>query len=96
MHGGEGAITLNADRVRSLYVVLRAVPDHRHQRGRRDATLGEDACTVRHAHVATTLAFLNTVILALLDRRHVKNARTALRTFAANPQLALDLLVLPP
>jgi predicted transposase YbfD/YdcC len=60
---------------------------------RRDATLGEDACTVRHRSVATVLAVLNSAILALFDQRKVANARTAMRCFAAQPDLALALLI---
>jgi predicted transposase YbfD/YdcC len=60
---------------------------------RRDATLGEDACTVRHRAVATVLAVLNSALLTLFDQRKVNNARSAIRTFAANPDLALALLI---
>ena len=62
---------------------------------RRDATLGEDACTVRQPHVATLLAVLNSTILALFDHLKLTNARTAIRTFAANPAQALALLIQP-
>jgi predicted transposase YbfD/YdcC len=62
---------------------------------RRDATLHEDACTVRHPQVATILAVLNTAILALLDHCQVTNTRRALRTFAAFPPQALALLTQP-
>lgn len=62
---------------------------------RRDATLREDACTVRHPLVATILAVLNSAILALLDHCQVTNARTAIRTFAAFPEQALALLTQP-
>lgn len=62
---------------------------------RRDATLREDACTVRHPFVATLLAVLNSAILALLDHCHLTNARMALRTFAAYPEQALALLIHP-
>lgn len=62
---------------------------------RRDATLREDACTVRHALVAVILALLNATILALFDIRKVTNARAMLRTFAAFPEQALDLLIKP-
>lgn len=60
---------------------------------RRDATLGEDRCTVRHAVVATRLAILNSAILALFDKLKVTNARQAIRTFAARPHEALALLI---
>lgn len=62
---------------------------------RRDATLGEDACTVRQLHVATLLAVLNSAILALFDHLRITNARTAIRTFAAFPQRAFTLLTQP-
>jgi predicted transposase YbfD/YdcC len=62
---------------------------------RRDATLGEDRCTVRHPRTAVVLAVLNAAILALLDHLHVTNVRTALRTFAAHPDQALALLTHP-
>lgn len=62
---------------------------------RRDATLGEDACTVRHRAVATLLAVLNSAILALFDHRKIANARAAIRTFAAFPAHALALLIHP-
>jgi predicted transposase YbfD/YdcC len=59
---------------------------------RRDATLGEDRCTVRQPHVATLLAMLNSAILALFDHLKITNARKARRSFNAYPQQALDLL----
>ena len=52
---------------------------------RRDATLREDACIVRHTLVAVILALLNATILALFDIRKVTNARAIIRTFAAFP-----------
>lgn len=62
---------------------------------RRDATLREDACIVRHALVALVLALLNATILALFDFKQVTNARAMIRTFAAFPDQALDLLIKP-
>lgn len=62
---------------------------------RRDATLHEDACTVRQPLVATILAVLNSAILALLDHCQVTNARKAIRRFAAFPDQALALLTQP-
>jgi predicted transposase YbfD/YdcC len=59
---------------------------------RRDATLREDACTVRHRLVATILAVLNSLILAIFDYRKETNARAAIRKFAAFPDQALALL----
>lgn len=62
---------------------------------RRDATLGEDTCTVRHPLVATVLAVLNSAILALCDHLQVTHARSAIRQFAACPDQALALLTQP-
>lgn len=62
---------------------------------RRDATLGEDACTVRHPHVATVLSLLNSLILAIFDHQCISNARSAMRAFAAFPDTALALLIYP-
>lgn len=60
---------------------------------RRDATLGEDRCTVRQPRVATVLAVLNSAILAIFDHLKIANARKARRLFDAHPQLALALLI---
>jgi hypothetical protein len=58
---------------------------------RRDVTLDEDACIVRHALVAVILALLNTTILAIFDIHKVTYARAMIRTFAAFPDQALAL-----
>jgi hypothetical protein len=60
---------------------------------RRDATLGEDRCTVRHPAAAVLLAVLNAAILALFDQLRVTNARQAIRHFAAHPDPALASLI---
>lgn len=62
---------------------------------RRDATLGEDACTVRQPHVATMLSLLNSLILAIFDHQHISNARSAMRSFNAFPHTAMQLLMNP-
>jgi predicted transposase YbfD/YdcC len=62
---------------------------------RRDATLREDASTIRNRPVAIFLAALNSVILALLDHLAIDNARDAMRTFDARPYDALALLMQP-
>lgn len=62
---------------------------------RRDATLREDASTIRHRPVAICLAALNSVILALLDHLAIENARDAMRIFDARPDEALALLMQP-
>jgi predicted transposase YbfD/YdcC len=60
---------------------------------RRDATLGEDRCTVRQPRVATVLAVLNSTLLALFDHLKITNARKARRVYDAHPHLALALLI---
>jgi hypothetical protein len=50
---------------------------------------------VRQPLVATSLAVLNSAILALLDYSQVTNARRAIRTFAAYLEQALALLIQP-
>lgn len=60
---------------------------------RRDVTLGEDACQVRKGEAPHTLAVLNSFLLALFDWLGVHNIASQMRSFAANPWLALRLLV---
>jgi predicted transposase YbfD/YdcC len=63
---------------------------------RRDETLKEDRGTVRTGHAAQALAVLNNLILGLLWRRGMRNVPDARRDFAAEPQLALNLLLKRP
>ena len=58
---------------------------------RRDVTLAEDACRVKHWGVAHALAILNNVVLALL-LRFLSNAAKAQRHYAAHPDQALRLV----
>lgn len=60
---------------------------------RRDVTLGEDACQVRKGCAPRTLAVLNSFVLALFDWLAVSNVAQQMRVFAAQPLLALRLLV---
>jgi predicted transposase YbfD/YdcC len=60
---------------------------------RRDVTLGEDACQVKHGQAAQVLATLNNVVLMLMDHLGVENVVAQMREFAARPMAALALLV---
>jgi predicted transposase YbfD/YdcC len=91
-----GITSLSADEA-SPAKLLALVRSHWHIENRchwrRDATLGEDRCTVRHPLVASVLAVLNSAILALFDYLKIDNARSARRTFDARPHEALALLI---
>lgn len=60
---------------------------------RRDVTLREDACQVRKGSAPRTLAVLNSFLLALFDWLAVRNVASQMRTFSAQPLLALRLFV---
>jgi predicted transposase YbfD/YdcC len=62
---------------------------------RRDVTLHEDHSQVRSAGKPQALAALNTIVLSLMDWLGVPNVPDQMRTFAAFPRLALDLLLGP-
>jgi predicted transposase YbfD/YdcC len=62
---------------------------------RRDVTLREDACQVRKGQAPRTLAILNSFVLALFDWLEVSNVASQMRVFAAQPFLALRLLLGP-
>lgn len=62
---------------------------------RRDVTSREDACHVRKGQAPRTLAVLNSFVLALFDWLGVKNVASQMRLFAAQPFLALRLLINP-
>jgi predicted transposase YbfD/YdcC len=91
-----GLTSLSADEASPTHL-LALVRAHWHIENRchwrRDATLGEDRCTVRQARVATVLAVLNSAILALFDHLKITNARKARRAFDAHPHTALALLI---
>jgi predicted transposase YbfD/YdcC len=60
---------------------------------RRDVTLGEDACQVKHGQAAQVLATLNNVVLMLMDHLQVENVAAQMREFAARPLAALALVL---
>jgi predicted transposase YbfD/YdcC len=60
---------------------------------RRDVTLREDHCQVRKAEAPRILALLNSFLLALLDLFGVSNVPKQMRTFDAQPLLAVRLLL---
>lgn len=62
---------------------------------RRDVTLHEDHSQVRSAGKPQALAALNNIVLSLMDWLGVPNLPDQMRTFAAFPRLALDLLLGP-
>ena len=60
---------------------------------RRDVTLREDQCQVRKGEAPRILALLNSFLLALLDLFGVSNVPKQMRTFDAQPLLAVRLLL---
>lgn len=60
---------------------------------RRDVTLREDHCQVRKGEAPRILALLNSFLLALLDVFGVCNVPKLMRTFDAQPLLAVRLLL---
>jgi len=62
---------------------------------RRDATLGEDRLQLASRAASLVIAVLNCVLLALFDQQRIKNVRSAIRSFAADPGKALALLLSP-
>lgn len=60
---------------------------------RRDVTLGEDACQVKHGQAAQVLVTLNNVVLTLMDHLRVENVAAQMREFAARPIAALALVL---
>ena len=62
---------------------------------RRDVTLREDHSQMRSTGKPQALAALNNIVLSLMDWLGVPNLPDQMRTFAAFPRLALDLLLGP-
>ncbi len=60
---------------------------------RRDATLGEDRTRVKMGHAPRVMAILNNLTLGLIARQGSRFVPEARRKFAAQPQLALNLLL---
>lgn len=77
--------------------LLRLIRTHWHienrSHWRRDVTLGEDACRVSLGQTPQVLATLNNTVLALVDHLRLPNLAAAIRQFAAQPALALALLL---
>jgi predicted transposase YbfD/YdcC len=63
---------------------------------RRDVSLNEDRCRLRTGHAARTMAILNNLVLALLDRLDFQTVPDARRRFSAKPLEALKLLFQAP
>jgi hypothetical protein len=61
--------------------------------GRRDVTLGEDACQTRTGPSPSLLAQLNSTVLSLMDRLGVRNVARQMRYFDAEISQALDLIL---
>lgn len=61
--------------------------------GRRDVTLGEDACQTRTGQVPSLLAQLNSAVLCLMDRAGVHNVARQMRYFDAHVEQALALVL---
>jgi predicted transposase YbfD/YdcC len=62
---------------------------------RRDVTLHEDRCRLRTGHAARTIAIVNNLVLALIDRLDFQTVPDARRAFSAKPLEALQLLFQP-
>ena len=58
---------------------------------RRDVCLNEDRCRLRRGHAAQTMAIINNLVLALIDRLDFNSVPDARRRFAAHPLEALKL-----
>jgi len=63
---------------------------------RRDVSLNEDRCRLRIGHAARTMAILNNLVLALIDRLDFQTVPDARRRFSAKPLEALHLLFQSP
>jgi len=63
---------------------------------RRDVSLKEDRCRLRTGHAARTMAILNNLILALIDRLDFQTVPDARRNFSAKPWEALKILFQSP
>jgi len=62
---------------------------------RRDVSLNEDRCRLKTGHAPRTMAIINNLALALIDRLDFNSVPDARRRFAAKPQQALSLLFQP-
>lgn len=62
---------------------------------RRDVSFNEDRCRLKTGHAARTMAIINNLALALIDRLDFNSVPDARRRFAAKPDQALSLLFQP-
>ena len=63
---------------------------------RRDVCLNEDRCRLRTGHAAHTMAIINNLVLALIDRLDFNSIPDARRVFSAHPFQALNLFFQSP
>lgn len=60
---------------------------------RRDRTLKEDECRLRVGQAARVMAILNNVVIGMVQRAGLMNLPAARRTYDAQPQVTLNLLL---
>ena len=84
----------NPDRLLALKRQYWGIENRLHYR--RDVSLKEDRCRLRTGHAARTMAILNNLVLALIDRLDFQTVPDARRKFSAKPLDALKLLFQSP
>jgi predicted transposase YbfD/YdcC len=62
---------------------------------RRDRSLKEDECRLRVGQAARVMAILNNVVIGMVQQAGLTNLPAARRTYDAQPQVALNLLLRP-
>ncbi len=88
------ASVASPERLLALKRHYRAIENRLHYR--RDVSLNEYRCRLRTGHAARTMAILNNLVLALIDRLDFHTVPDARRKFSAKPLEALKLLFQPP
>lgn len=78
----------NPDRLLTLKRHYWAIENRLHYR--RDVSLNEDRCRLRTGYAARTMAILNNLVLALIDRLDFQTVSDARRKFSAKPLEALN------
>lgn len=58
----------------------------------RDVVFNEDKSTIRKGHAPQTMAILKNIVTSIFHRGTVRNFRSAMRRFAANPEELFDFL----
>jgi predicted transposase YbfD/YdcC len=61
----------------------------------RDVVFNEDKSTIRKGHAPQTMAILRNIVTSLFHRGTVRNFKTAMRKFAADPEELFNFLGLP-